>query len=189
MGILLLVKTFAQVTSGGDPRGGDVNPVQQIRFILGEPVHYARILLNFLKTYLSVGNMKNYIVNFAYFGIGSGSAVYIVLMIATAVTDKSELDRFKISALSEIYAVIVYFGLAALIATALYISFTPIRSETINGCQARYITPLLFPLLALIGNPGILKLSGKRWYNVAVILPVTSVLYFNIYNFYVLGAL
>lgn len=189
LGILLLVKTFAQVTSGGDPRGGDVNPVQQIRFILGEPVHYARILLNFLKTYLSVGNMKNYIVNFAYFGIGSGSAVYIVLMIATAVTDKSELDRFKISALSEVYAVIVYFGLSALIATALYIAFTPIGFETINGCQPRYMVPLLFPLFVLIGNPGILRLSGKWWYNTAVMISLICVLYYNVSGFYIKAAI
>ena len=111
------------------------------------------------------------------------------MMIATAVTDKSELDRFKISALSEIYAVIVYFGLAALIATALYIAFTPIGFETINGCQARYITPLLFPLLALIGNPGILRLSGKQWYNTAVMIPLICVLYYNVSGFYIKAAI
>lgn len=189
LGILLLVKTFSQVTSGGDPRGGDVNPIRQIRFILGEPVHYAKILINFLKRYLSVGNMKDYIVNFAYFGFGSGSAVYIVLMAVTAVTDKSELARFKTGVLGEVYSVILYFGMAVLIATALYISFTPVGLETINGCQSRYMIPLLFPLVALIGNPGVLKLSGKRWYNTAVMLPLIFVLYNNLYNIYIATAI
>ena len=126
--------------------------------------------------------MQRYITFLAYYGLGSGAGVFITILFITAVTDKSKLDSFKRGAISETYAVLLYFGLAALIATALYISFTPVREQTIHGCQARYLTPLLFPLFAFIGNPGLLKLSGKRWYNICVVSPLLITLYYNIYT-------
>ena len=45
--------------------------------------------------------------------------------------------------------------MCALIATALYIDYTPLGSTGIAGCQPRYITPLLAPLLLLV--------TGSRW--------------------------
>ena len=189
LGAMLLLNVFSQLTGGGDARGGAVSPRQQVRFILTEPLHYAKILIKFLLSYLSVGNMSNYIVHFAHLGVGSGAFVFIIAMFVTALTDKTEHDRFKRGALSEAYAAIVYFGMAAVIATALYVVYTPVRLETVNGCQTRYLIPLLFPLFAYIGNPGVLKLAGKRWYNLAVMLPLIAVLYYNIFDFYIAAAL
>lgn len=180
--LLLFLRSFTELSGHGDIRGGSVNPHQQLKFILTEPFNYAKILLNFLKDYLSIKFMQRYITFLAYYGLGSGAGVFITILFITAVTDKSKLDSFKRGAISETYAVLLYFGLAALIATALYISFTPVREQTIHGCQARYLTPLLFPLFAFIGNPGLLKLSGKRWYNICVVSPLLITLYYNIYT-------
>ena len=35
--------------------------------------------------------------------------------------------------------------LIAVIASSMYISFTPVGHHTVNGCQPRYLIPLLFP--------------------------------------------
>ena len=34
-----------------------------------------------------------------------------------------------------------------LVALALYVSFTPVGLNWVNGCQTRYLEPLLFPVL------------------------------------------
>ncbi len=50
----------------------------------------------------------------------------------------------------------------ALVATALYVSFTPVGLGTVNGCQTRYILPMLVPSLTIILNNKWLAFGEKR---------------------------
>lgn len=45
---------------------------------------------------------------------------------------------------------ILYAGVGAICATALYVSFTEVGSDTILGCQGRYLIPVLFPTLYVL---------------------------------------
>ena len=47
-----------------------------------------------------------------------------------------------------------------LVETSLYVSFTAVASPTVAGCQPRYILPLVFAFLVLIG-PRSWRLSAK----------------------------
>lgn len=178
---LLVVRAFSSVTGGGDTRGGSgVNSMGQFSFILSEPFHYAKILLNFLKTYLSIGQMNKYINSFSYLGEGVAEWVFIIMLMFATLTDKDENERFKGMNLLRIVNIILFFGLICLVATSMYISFTEVRNETIAGCQARYITPLLFPLLIFIANPGIkLKLKNKI-YNTTSLVILSSAVFIDI---------
>ena len=138
----------------GDIRGGEnVNSAEQVLFIFSNPFEYARILINFMFTYY-VYETSDYINLYAYLGHSSSYLVVLVggLMLFTAITDKSEVDRTVCTWKSRVLSLVLNVITVALIATALYVSFTAVGSETIAGCQPRYQIPLLFCTLVFLGS-------------------------------------
>lgn len=181
--VLLLIRTFAEAEGGGDMRGGEgVSSVGQIKYILGNPFEYAGTLIKFLLGYLSFSTMPQYISNFAYLGMGSGAVVFIVLMILTALTDKNEFDKYASGWLVRTVSIALYFGVSALVATSLYIAFTAVGNNTVLGCQPRYIIPLLYPLLAVIGYNGFNNKINRTVYNYLVLIPCCTVVFYDIYS-------
>ena len=178
---LLAIKSFSVTSSGGDIRGGSgVDTNGQISFIVSQPIHYAKILLNFLKGYLSIGSTREYIVHYAYCGIGVGSTVFVILMAVTALTDKNNHDVDAYNWWTRMAMCFLFFGMAAAIATTLYIAFTPVGYETINGCQPRYIIPLLYPLLSVLCGRGINIEINQKIYNYSCLIPCFFVNMLNI---------
>ena len=181
LGALLMLKSLSVVTGGGDLRGSSaVSPKGQIKYILYNPFEYAKTLFNFLLQYLSVKNMPDYITNFAYLNSGKGAIVFIVLMIVTAFTDKNECDKKAYGLLNKTLSVVLYVGMSILMATALYIDFTPVGSQYIAGCQSRYIIPLLYPMLSIIGWGGFKNKMNKTVYNYLILVTCCAVILFNV---------
>lgn len=187
--IFLFIQSIFITTGTGDLRGGDVNPGEQIHFILSNLMLYANILFEHLKIYLSVPMMDQYISHFAYLGIGQYSIIFKIVLLVTMFTDKNEYDKNSYSVLSRLFVIIMYFGLAALISTALYISFTPVGANGIGGCQPRYIIPLVYPVCSILFGRGLLFVSEKigfdinrKIYNYIIFLVLTGVLYYDIYG-------
>lgn len=183
--MLLLVLSFVpSMGSRSDMRGGDeVNASAQISFILNNPLSYTIILTNFLKTYLHPDGMVNYLTFFAYFGKGPNSSIYLVALAIAAFSDKSPCDdHFARKGWMRAFFMFVLFGIVCLVATSMYVAFTPVGYETINGCQCRYILPLFYPALMLIGVKGIHNHSNRKVYNGIILVLIsyvgfTSVLY------------
>lgn len=180
LALLLLMRSFTEITGSGDLRGGAVSPLGQIKYILFNPFSYAKTLLSFLCGYLSIGQMKDYICMMGYLGMASGAAIFVVLMIFTAVTDKSPADIYSARWDTRTLTLLLYFGLSALIATALYLAFTPVGSDYIAGCQGRYITPLLFPLLICIGSGRFKNPIPRSLYNNVVLFLCAATVYYDI---------
>ena len=128
-----------------DSRGGDVNAAGQVSFILSNPDKYYVILCNFLKTYLGIDFVGAYLTAYAYYGNGAHSHYVLLFVVVASLLDNNSFDNrpiggvvFKIgTALGAILSIV-------LIVTALYVSYNPVGSETINGCQYRYLLPILF---------------------------------------------
>ena len=182
----LLLKTIFETSKGGDVRGGaGVNPTEQILYIIHNPVEYTRTLLNFLKDYLSIRNMNGFIDHFAYLGIGTTAVAIIVFafLVFTTLTDKREYDVKAYSKIVYIYDILMFFGTVVLIATSLYIAYTEVGSNTIAGCQSRYITPLIYPLFAVLGGSGIRLKFDYRVYNYIVMIIMQSVSMWCIYQY------
>ena len=176
------IASLSHATSEGDSRGGDVGPGEQIAYILGNPLEYAKNLISFLKGYLSISGTQGYISFFAYLGYGRTYAIFLLLLAVAIVTDKGPNNSFKGSVLIRILALLMYFGMAALIATALYISFTPVAAQTINGCQPRYITPLIAPVALTIANPGLQVFKNKAIYNTIILTAASAAVLYDIYR-------
>lgn len=181
--VFLVMRSLTEVSNGGDVRGGsDVNPTEQIKFILYNPIKYIVILFEFLPGYLSVGNAHNYISSFAYLGIGTGAVVFIALMLITAVTDKNEYDIKTSGWFLRSASVCIFMACVVLSATAMYTAFTGVGSETIAGCQPRYIIPLLYPLMSVIGYNKFKNKMNRTIYNYSILIPCSVVVYYNIYE-------
>lgn len=160
-----------------DSRGGDnISSAGQIAFIFGNPVQYTHILIKFMMEYLSLENAGDYVNFMAYMGNGYGETLTLVLLGILSFIDRGE-ERVSIPAIR-----IAYFFSAlaciALIATALYISYTPVGYDTVSGCQQRYLLPLLFPTLYFIGVDGI-KISINKNVMAIISMGIMSVLFMS----------
>ena len=73
-----------------------------------------------------------------------------------------------------LWASFVFLFTVILVATALYVSFTPVGLGTVNGCQSRYLLPLLVPCLSFILNQSRLVFGdSKRFILICLVFPFT----------------
>ena len=130
--------------------------------------------------------MQNYISHLAYLGIGSGSVVFIVLLGVNFLFDRDQAytKETRSNWLTRIYVVLMYIGGSALIATSMYVAFTPVGSNTIFGCQARYLIPLIFPLLSIWSMNGIKSVIPQKLLYGMTIVGCYSILFYQIYTMF-----
>lgn len=145
---------FSSAAIAGDARGGtDVNSGEQIAFIISHPIDFIKTLVAFLADYISPINSDQYSISYFYMGTLSTevrcfATIPFVLLIVTALFDGQGTTRLNAGAIAWVLFIVAC--TLGLVATSLYLSFTPVGLNWINGCQARYILPVLFLPLALI---------------------------------------
>lgn len=143
---------FSKKDEPGDSRGGMVNPIGQIHFIF---THLKDFILMF--SYQVFNIFPEYLFNPAtyasYYYLGPNKIlgfVYLVLLIYLVISDKSLMinNTWKYR--------FIYFSLFILMSCfilgAMYLSFTPVASLTINGVQSRYFLPILMLLIMAVGG-------------------------------------
>lgn len=162
-----------------DLRGGsDVNGSGQIYYILSHPITYTKILLKFLWSYVSTFHC---ITDLAYLGELSKS-LSLLLLGAVIFTDKNDFDRYTATGKVRLMMFATVFVALCLVATSLYISFTPVGYGTINGCQQRYMMPLLFPLFYVLGSAKIKNGIDRKVYHTAILAANGILLYWSIFS-------
>ncbi len=134
----------------GDLRGENgVNAAEQIVYILENPSTFFAMMIHFLSDYLNIANSGDFTMYFSYLGQGSiAREIPIAIVLATAVLDKNGTKGKTVAMI--IVTVSSFFVTVFLVATAMYISFTPVGLNTVLGCQYRYLIPVLFPLFYMI---------------------------------------
>lgn len=156
VGILVYAVPFLMrgaFASSTDARGGaDVDAVGQVKYILLHPLQYAYTLLRFLWGYLSPEQSYDYVNSFSYLDGVDMHTVTFTVMIAAALTDRGPSDLYYRNHRIMLGSALWIFITLCAVASALYITFTPVGHGTVNGCQPRYLIPVLFPLLMLAGN-------------------------------------
>lgn len=161
----------------GDGRGGDaVDSTEQVRFILSDPIVYSKILFNFIKGYINPLNAADMIAFFAYLGGMKGFGIISTLLLVAVFTDKNEYDEKTANLKTRLLVVGIFLATVALIATALYVAFTAVRSPIIVGVQPRYLIPLIFPLLFVAGSSRLKNAINKNIYNMIIFGISASVL-------------
>ena len=174
---LLVVVTFLLpliVSNGGgagDARGGEgVNSSEQLRYVLGNPGAYASTMTNFLLTdYLTPASFGSATLQWAYLSnlsvIVPGTSYFVLGIVAVvAVIDSDEASRRLNTIAGRLWTLLIV-GVAIFgICSALYLSFTPVALDWINGVQPRYLLPLVFPFLVFVCNIPIAIKKNARWF-------------------------
>ena len=144
----------------GDKRGGsDVSATGQIDYILG---NFGVFMGNYIK-YLK------FLINPFRAGGGYTTAIgyngqYLVLkhvlliVIIGCLLDNIPMKKgfpwwYRLGML------VVYIGIAAIVAVSMYISFTPVGADYFNGVQGRYLTSSLFPTAYVLSRFRVLDIK------------------------------
>lgn len=138
----------------GDSRASsEVNQWEQLSGILRDPFRYIWILLNyFINSYLPIGDRAfafGYLEDGFLLNRGDILSLPLLLIIVFAIIDSDEKSNSISNRKTIIASWATYIITIVVIATALYLSFTPVGAETVNGCQKRYLFPLLAPIYSL----------------------------------------
>lgn len=177
---LVCVAGIAFILSGkinlgtGDTRGGDVNPMMQLAYIISDLPGYSKTLTGFLANYFSYNSSSSYLTFMAYAGEIKWQWFSIIILFFTAFTDRiPEIDRKTIPVICKLESAVMVWIIGAICATVMYLAFTPVGLDQINGCQGRYIIPALFPMLYEVSRFGgksiICNKVKKEYYNMGVI--------------------
>lgn len=184
-GAVAVYYVLPMIVGSGDIRGGSgVNAGEQVRGVLENPLGYIVMLLRYFKNdYLSFQHSwKNIFNTYGYMGSSIYHIYGLVLLVVVCITDKNSYDRWKRSGIVRAAAIVLGFGCVVLIASAMYVSFTPVGQPTVFGCQQRYMLPLIFPIAILLGTGQIENKMNRAWYNMGVIAAVSAVLLANIWS-------
>ena len=182
---LIVVFGIRYIASGqmsmgsGDVRGtAKSNGDQQLQYIIHHFDIYCHTLLVFLREYLSYDLSSEYLTYMAHMGILHMQYVTIALLLAAAFWDRSSLDKKTIPVISKVAALIMPGIIAAICATVMYIAFTAVGLDRINGCQGRYLLPAIFPTIFMISRSGAYTGIRKK---IPIEIGNMALLFFNVW--------
>ena len=185
---LLLVSTFVLPTLTspnvvGDLRGGETSEAGQLATILHHPFGYMLLLKDtMISQFFYKLFSKENLTFFSYAGLFNDNLYYIYLFVLLFVAFTDTDREYQINKFVKIFLFILVLGIIVLIWTSLYMSFTDVGSNVINGVQARYFIPLLFPLILCFRFNNIKNNFLSRYYDFIVVFIPTFVLLFAIYE-------
>ncbi len=168
----LLTRTSTEAAAGGDTRGSGstVSVVDQLYYILANPLDFGLVLLTHLTNYLSLGWLYQGITNYANLGVTPwGSNIFILVLMYVVVTDKNKYDKYSSHWLVKAYAMAMYLGIAVLVSVSFYLVFTPVGANYIAGCQMRYMFPAMIPFLMLVGPHSTRTTMSPKLYRYGVL--------------------
>jgi len=133
-----------------DPRGGETSIDGQVQFIIENPIKAVKVGINqIMNTVLNVSWLQQ-MNNVVFFGEYSKQifTINMIFILYVAITDSSHNFKIKNKVL------FVLGSLLSLIMTSviLYLGFTPVGAENVEGYQTRYIIPFLPLLLMCISS-------------------------------------
>lgn len=185
---LMIMATFVlpAITSNavGDSRGGDTSVSLQLQLILSHPLGYSKLLNNtmiseFMNMFIGVGAIGMY----AYIGYINTNLyiISLIFLIFVFITDigKSELNIVKRGVI-----ILSILAIILLIWTALYLSFTPVGLNIINGVQPRYFLPLLFIFGICVHSQKIKCNMKQNFYDLLVFTIPSFILMISIYQMF-----
>lgn len=186
LGVMALLLSFAlpffatvsQGETSGDVRGGaDVSTSRQLAYVVAHPLDTLGMGVLFTLRMLNPAVLgfavtpadENLLYYFPYLIATNAplnefvAAAEFLLLVAVGVLDGGQEDegyrgvRYKLPSL-------LTCGLSfALIAGALYATFTDVGRDTISGVQYRYLLPLLAPFLLLLPNTQLRRRDNPTW--------------------------
>lgn len=164
------------ISYGGDTRVGDTSAVRQLISMLKHPVSSAGLLIRSIVDLDNFRNIGNYLSDNYFFGnlmflnystLGTLSDKWSILLLPSLTIlmffDEPENENItQEKTWKKVYMWMILGVTVVLIWSALYLSFTPVGENKIDGVQARYYLPLLY-LAALLVTNNKVKVNMKKY--------------------------
>ncbi len=169
----------------GDKRVADTSFLGQIEYILKNPLEYTVLLLRSLfKTSFDYILGTSTWLLYAYAGrFPAVFAVISALLFAGLSLVQLEEDRkYVLETKWKVLFGIMVFGVASVIWTGMYVTFTSVGADYINGVQGRYYIPLIMPFMLIFKNNVIKNKLSDELYKKMIFGVITFV---NLYGTYV----
>lgn len=187
-----VLPTIISPSQVGDDRGGDTSHAGQLGTIFGNPIGYAAVLLSTLWEYLfeyTVGTSALDLLGH----LGTGSLTYLIAIYLVYVTltgenttyvRNSNGDNVKLefNKVFRGFLLLLIFGVACLIWTSMYLSFTEVGRDVIAGVQGRYYIPLLFPALFALSFNKFNSSYDKGKYNLVCMFVSGFIIFYSIWE-------
>lgn len=185
---IVLISTFVLPMISGtmvsDARGGDTSVVRQLMNIINHPISFIQVFFWYI--FNEVGYM--FFSAFLYVNFGYAAqivpynfvAIYLVFLLFAIFLSAEEL---RIQNRKHRLAILIgSICLVCIVYGTMYLSFTPVGQTVINGVQARYFIPLLFPIIICIVPKIKVRINNKVKFNTIFI--TLSVAYIACVTFY-----
>ena len=171
----------------GDARVEGTNVSLQMKYILKYPFRYAYLLLkmtikNFIRMFFGYKalNELGYLTSFDILTI---KLIYFVNLIGLLLTSITNNEENKLNKKTKIIIGLAIFIIWLLICTALYLDWTPVGSNIIEGVNARYFLPLLLYLIVPF-TIKIEKIAREKYYYMIVLLVNFANIMFLLISYY-----
>lgn len=158
--MFLLLLFIKSQTLTSDVRGGDTNSTAQINFLLSDYKNIITVIKEHLKNSIFNFGWLEQMHHKIFFGNISGNVFLIlsIFILYNSITDDSYNFKIKEKIIFILSFVITY----ALISLILYLTFTPVGTFYIQGCQTRYLFPILFLLLITLSSDKLKPVAIKN---------------------------
>lgn len=183
--LILYTFVFPAVSSSnvvGDLRGGATSVSGQLKLIFKYPIGFIKVLM---KSMLEQSNEMllgaGLIGNFAYLGKinNVSNFLLVILLIFVSITDNKDN---KLPIINRIIILIILIGVCILVWLSMYLAFTPVGLNIINGVQPRYFLPLIFPILISLQPIKIKNELNNRIINTIIFCVLSLVYLISIYE-------
>ena len=184
---ILLLSTFAlpsdlMSTNTGDLRGGETNVAEQLKLIISHPIGYLNVLRDTALSQFGFKLLGNITLGgFSYLGGISDNIYYVLLLVLLFIFCTND-ENSGLNIKNRLLMVGIIVSIILLIWTALYLSYTPVGLNTINGVQNRYFIPLLFPLIVSLQFFNVKTNIGDNHINIMILLMLVFAFMFTLYK-------
>lgn len=121
-----------------------VNATEQVKYILLHLIRYISILINTFITNIGVWISTMVSSDMGNFVIKTPSIIWISLLgVFMFEMLCADVNKYQIGRYDYVMPFLVFLGGIGLVATSLYVEWTPVENTVIEGIQGRYFTPLL----------------------------------------------
>ena len=160
--------------------GVDVS--EQIKYIIWHPVNYLFIVINdiFMNFITYITGITSYLAYNKSLQPIWTIALFVLLCVVAMLDNES--DRLALSWKDRVGLSLGSICSWGLVATALYVTFTPVASDTIQGIQGRYLAPLIVPILLLVKNKKISCDIKREIFNYILIWCMVVPLIFTLWS-------
>ena len=159
--VVLINLVWLKISSSflGEIREG-VDPSSQVYYILHNPLIYIQTFYDTIYENLTLYLFNIVGFSLCYFDVNPSYIyvlLYLFLIIYSLIVDSSN----KVDNKDKLLNVIIILSTIVLMYTSLYIQWTPLGLDFIDGVQGRYFIPLLIPI-ALLFNNNLVKINMKK---------------------------